>query len=79
MSVKKAQSIVNEVEDRLGITLVSFQNSEIEWLKAQLEEFLDLEIETDELEDPEDLSDDDYEHLDHNSLSHDSDDGEEDY
>ena len=54
MSVKKAQSIVNEVEDRLGITLVSFQNSEIEWLKAQLEEFLDLEIETDELEDPAD-------------------------
>jgi len=52
MSVKKAQSIVNEVEDRLGITLVSFQNSEIEWLKAQLEDFLDLEIETDELEDP---------------------------
>jgi hypothetical protein len=54
MSVKKAQGIVNEVEDRLGVSLVSYQNNEIEWLKSQLEEFLDLEIETDELSDPED-------------------------
>ena len=54
MSVKKAQGIVNEVDNRLGITLVSYQNNEIEWLKSQLEEFLDLEIETDELSDPED-------------------------
>ena len=54
MSVKKAQSIVNEVETRLGITLVTYQNSELEWFKSQLEEFLDLEIETDELSDPED-------------------------
>ena len=78
MSVKKAQSIVNEVQDRLGITLVSFQNNEIEWLKAQLEDFLDLEIETDELEDADDVGDD-YGHSGRNSLSHDSDDGEDDF
>jgi hypothetical protein len=54
MSVKKAQGIVNEIENRLGVSLVSYQNNEIEWLKSQLEEFLDLEIETDELSDPED-------------------------
>lgn len=55
MSVKKAQGIVNRVEDRLGITLVAYENSELEWLKDQLEEFLDLEVSTDELSDPEDV------------------------
>ena len=73
MSVKKAQSIVNDVVDRLGITLVAFQNSEIEWLKNQLEEFLELEIETDELEDPEDLSEEDYNRVGLESLSYDDD------
>ena len=58
MSVKKAQKIVNEVEVRLGLTLTAYQNNEIEWLKDQLEEFLDLEIETDELSDPEDCIED---------------------
>ena len=82
MSVKKAQNIVNEVEDRMGIALVSFQNNELEWLKDRLEKFLDLEIETDELSDPEDLefdSDDNYGRNGRNSLSHDSDDGEDDF
>ena len=55
MSVKKAQSIVNEVQTRMGITLVAYQRNELEWLIKQLEAFLDLEIETDELSDPEDL------------------------
>jgi len=58
VSVKKAQKIVNEVEVRLGLTLTAYQNNEIEWLKDQLEEFLDLEIETDELSDPEDCIED---------------------
>jgi hypothetical protein len=59
MSVKKAQSIVNEVEGHLGITLVAFNNDEIEWLKSKLEEFLDLEINTDDLQDPEDCEQED--------------------
>ena len=55
MSVKKAQNIVNQVEDRLGISLVSYQNNELEWLKDQLESFLEQEVETEELADPSDL------------------------
>jgi hypothetical protein len=56
MSVKKAQAIVNEVQDRLGFSLVSCQTNELEWLKDKLETFLDLEIETDELSDPDDFA-----------------------
>jgi hypothetical protein len=55
MSLKKAQNIANQVQDRLGISLTSLQNNEVEWLKNQLDTFLDLEIETDELSDPDDL------------------------
>ena len=55
MSVKEAQGIVNQIEERTGISLVSFNNGELEWLKDQLEEFLDLEIDTDELMDPSDV------------------------
>ena len=81
MSIKKAQNIVNQVQDRLGISMVAYQNSELEWLKNQLEKFLDLEVETEELSDPDDLEamsdsdigDDDDE--DYDRLSHDSDDG----
>lgn len=66
MSIKKAQNIVNQVEDRMGISLVSYQNNEVEWLKEQLEDFLNLEIETDDLSDPDDLyvedEDDEAEH-----------------
>ena len=76
MSIKKAQNIVNQVQDRLGISMVAYQNNELEWLKNQLEEFLDLEIETEELSDPDDLYDDDIgDDDDEDRLSHDSDDG----
>lgn len=54
MSIKKAQNIVNQVEDRLGISLVSYENHDLEWLKDKLESFLELEIATDELSDPQD-------------------------
>lgn len=55
MSIKKAQSITNAVYDRAGISLTSFQTNEIEWLKDQLETFLELEVDTEELSDPADL------------------------
>jgi hypothetical protein len=54
MSVKNAQGIANQIQDRLGISIVSFSNPELEWFKAELESFLDLEVDTDELADPED-------------------------
>jgi hypothetical protein len=65
MSVKKAQQIANELEQELGFSLVSYQNADLEFMKNKIEEFLDLEIDTEELEDPddaaylEDVSDDD--------------------
>lgn len=55
MSNSKAQKIVNEVQDRLGVSLVSYQNSDLEFLKERLEAFLDLEVDTEELTDPEDI------------------------
>lgn len=59
MSVKKAQAIVNKVEEELGFTMTMYQNSDLEYLKTKLEEFLELDIETEELQDPEELSSDD--------------------
>ena len=57
MAVKKAQKIVNEVDRELGITLVAYQNSDLEFLRKKLEEFLALEIDTEELEDADDADD----------------------
>jgi hypothetical protein len=57
MSVKKAQEIANVLDRDLGFPLVAYQNNDLEFLKAKLEEFLDLEIETEELEEPDDLFD----------------------
>ena len=57
MSVRKAQSIVNEVDGNMGISLVAFRLDELEYLKSKLEEFLELEIDTDELQDSETTSD----------------------
>lgn len=54
MSIKKAQKIANLIESELSINLTSFTNQELELLKSRLEEFLELEVETDELSDPED-------------------------
>ncbi len=54
MSVKKAQTIVNSLYQRYGIDLVAYQNDEIAQLRDQLEEFVDLEVDTEELSVPED-------------------------
>lgn len=54
MSLRKAQAIANVLEEELGFSLVSYQNSDLEFLKNKLEAFLELEIETEELEDPSD-------------------------
>ena len=58
MSIKKAQSIANQLYARYGLDLVAYQNDEITQLKDQLEEFVELEVDTDELEVPEDCADD---------------------
>lgn len=55
MSIKKAQGIANRIQDRMTFNLVAYQRDELEWLKAQLEEFLDTEIEPEELTDPDEF------------------------
>lgn len=57
MSLKKAQKIADEIETATGINLASYQNDDLHFLKDKLEEFLDLDIETDDLEGFEELSD----------------------
>jgi hypothetical protein len=54
MSLNKAQRIVNQLYERYGIDMVAYQTDELSHLKEQLEEFLDLEVDTDELAAPED-------------------------
>jgi len=57
MSVKKAQSIANRIQDRMAFNLVAYQRSELEWLKDQLETFIDTEVEPEELTDPDEIDD----------------------
>ena len=54
MSFKKAQGIVNELYYKYGVDILAYQNNEISDLKNSLEEFIDLEVDTDELVPPED-------------------------
>jgi len=54
MPIKDAQKIVNRVHDRMSMSLVTYQRDELAWLKDQLENFLDTEVETEELSDPDD-------------------------
>jgi hypothetical protein len=54
-TIKKAQSIANRIQDRVAFNVVAYQRDEIEWLKTQLEDFLDTEIETEELTDPDEI------------------------
>ena len=54
MSIKKAQAIVDEVYEATGVSLVSYQLSDLNFLKEKLEDFIELEIETEDLDDPED-------------------------
>jgi hypothetical protein len=62
----KAQRIVNEVDQELGITLVAYENSELEFLRKKLTQFLALGVPTDDLVDADesDLSDMDDEEVD---------------
>ena len=53
MSVKKAQKIVNDVHGELDINLVSFQLSDLQFLKDKLEDFLEQEVEIEDLADPD--------------------------
>jgi len=55
MSIKKAQDIANVLAEELGFSVTSYDNVELAFLKSQLEEFLDLEVDTAELEDPADI------------------------
>lgn len=57
MSHREAQKIVNEVDAELGISLVAYQRHELEFLKNRLEEFLDLDVDVDELSDADDYRD----------------------
>lgn len=58
MSIRVAQKIINEVHKELGINLVVYQNVDLEFLRDKLEEFLELDIATEDLEDPDDYGDD---------------------
>ena len=57
MSLKKAQEIANVLDRDLGFSLTSYQNTDLEFLKSKLESFLKLEIDTEELEEPDDSLD----------------------
>jgi len=54
MSLKKAQKIVNELDDKFGINALGYQNSELEIIKDMLDNFLELGVETEDLQEPED-------------------------
>ena len=50
---RKAQKIVNEVDEKLGLALVAYSNEELTYLRDMLDELLQTGIEMDELVDPE--------------------------
>jgi hypothetical protein len=64
MSIKKAQKIVNELEEKFGFLTLSYQNSELEVIKDLLDKFLELDIETEDLDDPEECCDHDKDDVD---------------
>lgn len=57
---RKAQKIVNEVDERLGLALVAYSNEELMYLRDMLDQLLQTGIEMDELVDAEedDMHDD---------------------
>lgn len=57
MSLKKAQTIANVLDRDLGFSLASYQNTDLEFLKTKIEEFLALEVDTEDLEEPDDSLD----------------------
>jgi hypothetical protein len=52
--IRKAQDIANMLEEELGFFLASYQMSDLELLRDKLDEFLQLGVETEDLEDPDD-------------------------
>lgn len=50
---RKAQKIVNEVDERLGLALVAYSNEELVYLRDMLDQLLQTGIEMDELVDAE--------------------------
>jgi hypothetical protein len=70
-SVKKAQKIANQLDEELGFSLTSYQRNDLDFLRNKLEEFLDLEVETEELSDPEELASDDGLDLDEHDMEED--------
>lgn len=70
MSVKKAQGIANRIQDRMAFNVTAYSLTDIEWLKEQLELFVDTEVEPEELTDPDEFE----ESMDaFNGLGHDQD------
>jgi hypothetical protein len=53
-SIKKAQKIANMLEEEFGFFMVQYTNNDLETLKNKLDEFLLLDVDTEDLEDPED-------------------------
>lgn len=60
MSLKKAQEINKTVNLLYGVDLTSMTTGDVESLKGKLEEFLDLEIDTDELSQNDSFDEDDF-------------------
>ena len=66
-NLKKAQRIVNEIDNELGISLVAYEVAELELLRDKVTALLELEVDVDLLHDAddddfldeEDLGDDD--------------------
>ena len=61
MSVKKAQKIANEIYEEFGLSLANMVLSDLESLKEKIDLFLSLNVETDEICDPDDVLLDDSE------------------
>ena len=59
MSVKRAQTIANELYTRYGVDITNLQNEDISDFRDKLEEFVELEVDTAELSTPDDIADDD--------------------
>jgi hypothetical protein len=55
----------------LGFSLVSYQNTDLEFLKTKLDAFLKLEIDTEELEEPDDSLDQEWDSDDFDDFSDD--------
>jgi len=52
MQLKKAQKIADKIEAEIGIDISAYKRADLVVLNHQLERFLDLNIETEELSEP---------------------------